>query len=106
MDLIGTRNPPEAASSVETPLKEPVLKACARFHADTASFGWRAAIECGKVFFGTDRLLFATDMPFDSGGGPDYIRSTLAAINSMELSDYEREQILAGNARRLFRLSN
>jgi len=104
MDLLGTRHPPGSTDHVKPPLNEPVLKACARFYADTASFGWQAAIECGKAFFGTDRLLFATDMPFDSGGGPDYIRTTLAAIDTMELSDSERQQILSGNARRLFRL--
>ena len=106
MELLGTRNPPEAASHVQTPLQEPVVQACARFYADTASFGWQAAIECGKAFFGAERLLFATDMPFDSGGGPDYIRSTLAAIDAMEISDHERRQILSENARRLFHLSD
>ena len=106
MDLIGTRNPPEAENHVYTPLKEPIVQACARFYADTASFGWQAAIECGKAFFGVDRLLFASDMPFDSGCGPDYIRSTLAAIEAMDISDNERRLILSENARRLFHLSD
>ena len=106
MDLLGTRIPPGATNHIKPPVDEPVLKACARFYADTASFGWQAAIECGKAFFGTERLLFATDMPFDSGGGPDYIRSTLAAIDAMELSDSERQKILSGNARRFFNLGD
>jgi len=106
MEMLGTRNPPEAASYVQTPLKEPLLKACGRFYADTASFGSQAAIECGKAFFGAERLLFATDMPFDPGKGPDYIRSTLAAIAAMDLSHEERRLLLSENAHRLFHLSD
>ena len=87
-----------------TPLQEPILDACARFFADTASFGSQSAIECGLSFFGADQILFATDMPFDPGQGPDYIRSTLAAIDAMSLTEPQREQILTGNARRIFHL--
>jgi aminocarboxymuconate-semialdehyde decarboxylase len=72
--------------------------------ADTATFGSREAIECSKAFFSVERLLFATDMPFDPGQGPDYIRSTLAAIQSMELNVGDRRAILADNARRVFKL--
>ncbi len=104
MELLGTRNPPEAADYVQTPLQEPLLQACERFHADTASFGSQAAIECGKTFFGAEQLLFATDMPFDPQRGPGYIRSTLAAIQAMNLTDNERQLMLSGNARRLFHL--
>lgn len=104
MALLGTRNPPEAASYVRTGLEEPLLDACRRFYADTASFGSQAAIECGRAFFGTEHLLFATDMPFDPGGGPDYIRATLAAIAAMKISDQQRNDVLRENARRLFHL--
>jgi aminocarboxymuconate-semialdehyde decarboxylase len=98
LDLVGWRNPPE----IVTPnLKEPPLDALRRFHADTASFGSRAAIECGRSFFGVDRLLFGTDMPFDPERGPGFIRATLEAIRQMDLSDAERRAILSGNARRV-----
>ncbi|MEO2048382.1 MAG: amidohydrolase family protein [Pirellulales bacterium] len=104
MELLGTRNPPGTEDCVNTPLQESVLLACKRFYADTASFGSQAAIEAGQAFFGPDHLLFATDMPFDPGQGPDYIRSTLKAIESMNLSDKERQAILTENARCIFRL--
>lgn len=104
MELLGTRNPPGTEEYVDTPLREPVLTACKKFYADTASFGSQEAIECGRAFFGAERLLFATDMPFDPGQGPDYIRSTLAAIRAMPLDDAQRQAILSGNARRVFRL--
>jgi hypothetical protein len=31
-------------------------------------------IRCGLDFFGADRVLFATDCPFDPEGGPMFIR--------------------------------
>lgn len=104
LQLLGTRNPPGFADAVRTDLREPPIDAFRRFYADTASFGSVAAIECGRQFFGTDRLLFASDSPFDPEQGPGYIRDTLAAIRKLDLTDAEREAILAGNARRLFKL--
>lgn len=105
MELLGTRHPPHAESLPRPAIDESPLAACRRFYADTASFGSRAAIECGREFFGVERILFATDMPFDPEQGPGYIRSTLAALAEMQLTDAQREAILAGNARRLFRLT-
>lgn len=81
-----------------------LLKACKSFFADTASFGSQEAIECGQAFFSTEHLLFATDMPFDPGGGPDYIRSTLNAIECMDLSVQERSKVLTKNAIKFFNL--
>jgi predicted TIM-barrel fold metal-dependent hydrolase len=104
MELLGTRNPPGTEAYVDTRLQESVLSACKKFYADTASFGSQSAIEAGQAFFGYDRLLFATDMPFDPGQGPDYIRSTLNAIGSMDLNERERQAIFTENARSLFRL--
>lgn len=104
LELLGTRNPPHLSDAVLTNLKERPIDAFHRFHADTASFGSRAAIECGLSFFGLDRILFATDSPFDPEQGPGYIRETLRAINEMELNDEQRAAILSGNAERLLRL--
>ncbi|HVF09906.1 MAG TPA: amidohydrolase family protein [Abditibacteriaceae bacterium] len=103
LDALGTRTPPEYSEAVSTPLAEHPLDAFRRFYADTASFGSRAAIECGLAFFGLEKMLFASDMPFGPEGGLGHIRDTLRAINEMELSSAEREQILSGNARRLLR---
>lgn len=101
MDLMGTRNPPEHAGAVETALKEKPLAALKRFFADTASFGAKATIECGLAFFGPEKLLFGTDMPFDPEGGPGFIRDTLRALEAMPLSDTDRTAILSGNCERL-----
>ena len=40
------------------------------FYNDTAVGGAGSAIRCGLIFFGADRVLFATDCPFDPEGGP------------------------------------
>ena len=101
LQLLGTRNPPELAEAVQTKLQEPPLTAFRRFYADTASFGSRAALDCGQAFFGSQQLLFATDMPFDPEQGPGFIRETLRAIDEMQLTADERHAILAGNVRRL-----
>jgi aminocarboxymuconate-semialdehyde decarboxylase len=98
LSLLGTRNPPEHQAAVVTTLQEPPLAAFRRFFADTASFGSRSALECGRDFFGTEKLLFATDMPFDPEQGTGFIRETLRAIEEMNLSVAERFAILEGNA--------
>lgn len=101
MELFGTRTPADQSHLVAAELRERPVDALRRFYADTASFGSKAAIECGLAFFGADKLLFASDMPFDPERGPGYIRETLRAIDEMQLSHEERSQILSGNARRL-----
>jgi len=104
MKLLGTRVLPGYEEAVKTPLKGFPLDGFRKFYADTASFGSRAAIECGRAFFGADRLVFATDMPFDPEQGPGYIRETLRAISEMNLTQAERTAIFCGNAKRLLKL--
>ncbi|HWK10990.1 MAG TPA: amidohydrolase family protein, partial [Vicinamibacterales bacterium] len=70
--------------------------------ADTAVFGSRAATICGLSFFGPDRVVFASDAPFDPEGGPMYIRETIRVIDSLEISEADRRKIYQGNAERLF----
>lgn len=103
--LLGTRCPPGMESAVETRLQAPPVDMFKRFFADTATFGSRAAIECALKFFGLDRIVFASDMPFDPEQGAGYIRSTLGAIADLPIGVKEREQILSDNARRICRLS-
>jgi aminocarboxymuconate-semialdehyde decarboxylase len=67
-------------------------------------FGARAATRCGLDFFGTDQVLFASDMPFDPTPGL-YMRETIRVIDSLDLTAEERQRIYHGNARRLLGLS-
>ncbi|HEV8307708.1 MAG TPA: amidohydrolase family protein [Methylomirabilota bacterium] len=74
------------------------------FYGDTAVFGARHAMECGLGFFGADRVLFGTDMPFDPEKGPGFIRDTIAAMEQMRATPEEKAKIYEGNARRMLRL--
>jgi predicted TIM-barrel fold metal-dependent hydrolase len=74
------------------------------FYADTAINGSKSGMRCGLDFYGIDHCLFGTDCPFDPEGGPLFIREIVKAIDEMDLSDAERAQLYAGNARRLLRL--
>ena len=74
------------------------------FYADTALFGARDAMECGLKFFGVDRVVFASDFPFDPEKGTFNIRETIKDIDGLPISEAARKQIYEGNARRLLRL--
>lgn len=74
------------------------------FYADTAIEGARSPMVCGLDFFGQDRVLFASDCPFDKENGPGYIRSTIAVLESIEMSSEMREKISHKNAQKLFGL--
>ena len=104
LDLFTERFPPAEPEVVRPVLKEPAVDAFRRFYADTATFGSRAAIECGRSFFGNDKMLFATDMPFDPELGTANIRETLRAIETMDISENDRAAILHDNARRVLKL--
>jgi uncharacterized protein len=73
-----------------------------RFYADTAMFGASHAVRCAVEFFGTDHVLFGTDMPL---GGPTVVADTIADIEALGLPDAEAGAIFAGNARRLLRIT-
>ncbi len=74
------------------------------FYGDTALFGAKHAMECGLAFFGADRVLFGTDMPFDPEKGTGFIRETIRCLEEMDLSDEDRKKIYEGNARKFLRL--
>ena len=74
------------------------------FYADTATNGSTPALTCGYAFFGADRMLFATDMPYDPQLGDIYTRETIRAIDLMDISDSERKKIYEDNAKELMRL--
>ncbi|MGH2403825.1 MAG: amidohydrolase family protein, partial [bacterium] len=75
------------------------------FYADTALYGSPPALECGMAFFGSERVLFGSDMPFDAEGGSRYIRVTLEAIDGMTTSRENKQRILRDNAASLLRLN-
>jgi uncharacterized protein len=74
------------------------------FHNDTAVGGAQSGIRCGLDFFGSERVLFGTDCPFDPEGGPMFIRDTIAALDGLSLSESERDAVYFGNALKLLKL--
>jgi aminocarboxymuconate-semialdehyde decarboxylase len=72
-------------------------------YADTA-LGEAAPTRCGHAFFGTDKVVFATDAPFDAEQGRYLMRNTIAAVEALEIPQAEKEAIFAGNARKLLKM--
>jgi uncharacterized protein len=103
-DQLGARTPEPERELVAHGLERRPLDYFKLFYADTALFGAPHAIASSLAFFGPERMLFASDSPFDPEKGPGYIRTTIADIESLDLADETREQIYAGNAQRLLRL--
>lgn len=86
------------------PLSKPVLQYFSSFYADTAT-GSSTSIECACQFFGTERVLFGTDVPFDVEGGRWSIRQTIQAIQEARLSGEDRSKIFFQNCEATFRVS-
>jgi uncharacterized protein len=104
MDQLGARTDDEDLSIVVRRLKKRPQEYFKMFFADTATFGSRAAMECGLDFFGVDKVVFASDSPFDPEKGPGYIRETIRCIDELPISAEDRKKIYEGNARKMLRL--
>jgi uncharacterized protein len=100
-DQLGKRTSDEDYTVLLRKLKKRPLDYFRLFYADTALFGAREATVCGLKFFGVDRVLFGSDMPFDPEKGTAYIRWTIEIVDSLEISPAERQTIYEGNVKRL-----
>ena len=104
-DQLGARTSDTDLSAVLRTLQKRPLDYFKMFYADTALFGAYDATVCGLAFFGADRVLFASDAPFDPEKGPMYIRETIAILDRLPVSTAEREGIYWRNAVKLLKLS-
>jgi uncharacterized protein len=104
-DQMGVRTSDEDYESLRKSLKKRPYDYFKEFYGDTAVEGARAATVCGLDFFGADHVVFASDCPFDKEKGPGYIRDTIKVLNSLPLSNAEREKIYYRNAETLFGLA-
>ena len=75
-----------------------------KFYNDTAILGNPSALMCAYEFFGPDRLLFGTDVPFDPTLGDYGTGQTIKAIEQMNIPDTDKKKIFEDNARKLLRL--
>jgi aminocarboxymuconate-semialdehyde decarboxylase len=83
---------------------KPPIEHLRMFYADTALCGDVPILMCGHAFFGADHILFGTDYPYDKEGGDLYIRRTIEAVHSMDISDVDKTKIFEGNARRILKM--
>jgi aminocarboxymuconate-semialdehyde decarboxylase len=106
MDQLGSRTTTKDLTQVLKRLKKRPLEYFQNgFYADTATFGGKAAMVCGLDFFPSEKVLFASDCPFDPEKGPGYIRDTIAIIEALGLDQATHEAIAHKNAQKLFKLS-
>ena len=96
-DQLGTRTSDTDYSEVRAILRRRPIDYFRLFYADTALFGAVAGTACGLSFFGDDRVLFASDTPFEPQPGI-YIRETIAAIDALPIPEKSRARIYAENA--------
>ncbi|MEA2952308.1 MAG: hypothetical protein QOJ96_1828, partial [Alphaproteobacteria bacterium] len=103
-DQLGKRTTDEDLTLVLKQLKKRPFDYFKDFYADTAVFGSRAATVCGLSFYDPDKVLFASDSPFDPERGPGYIRDTIKVLDSIDMPADVREKICFRNAQKLFGL--
>ncbi|HEY7446622.1 MAG TPA: amidohydrolase family protein [Vicinamibacterales bacterium] len=104
-DQLGSRTSDEDYTLVLKRLKKRPLDYFKMFYADTAVFGAYEATICGLKFFGAEKVLFASDAPFDPEKGTMYIRETIAILDRLPISTEERERIYWRNATKLLKIS-
>lgn len=100
-DQLGNRTTDEDYKTLLKNMKRRPLDYFKDFYADSAVFGSKAATECGLSFYGADKVLFASDCPFDPEKGPGYIRETIQILEDLKLSQEDMEKICYKNAQSL-----
>jgi aminocarboxymuconate-semialdehyde decarboxylase len=105
-DQLGSRTSDEDYASILKRLKKRPLNYFKEFYGDTALAGARGPTICGISFFTPDRVLFASDCPFDPEKGKGYIRATIAVMESLDLAQDDMEKICHRNAQTMFALAN
>ena len=102
LKLYGTRTAKDLQYLVDSPVKDLVqVDEFRKFYADCATFGSKAAIQCGIDFFGSDHMVFASDLPFDPEDGFGYVRRTLRDIAALDASDDIKDNLYYRNALRI-----
>ncbi len=103
-DQLGSRTTDEDYTVLLKSLVKRPVEYFRMFYGDTAIGGSQAAIVCGLNFYGPEKVLFASDCPFDPEGGPMFIRETIKAIDGIQMPEADRKKIYLGNALRLLKM--
>jgi uncharacterized protein len=109
-DQIGVRSPGDEETERDVAqvksLRRHPLEYFRLFYADTALYGSPQSLPAGLSFFGPERVVFASDMPFDVEHGPKYIRETIGAVEALDADDAVKRDIYEGNARRILKIDD
>ena len=97
-DQLGARTSDEDLSLVLKRLKKRPLDYFKHdFYADTAVFGGVPATHAGLAFYDLDKIVFASDCPFDPEKGTMYTRETLRILDGIDMPKADKEKIFHGN---------
>ena len=97
-DVLGSRTTDEDYVALRKSLKKRPLDYFKQdFYADTAVFGAVPATKCGLEFFPVDKIVFASDCPFDPEKGTMYTRDGLRMLENADLSQADKQKIAYGN---------
>jgi len=97
-DVMGSRTTDEDYVSLRKSLKKRPLDYFKQdFYADTAVFGGTPATKCGLEFYPTDKIIFASDCPFDPENGAMFPRETLRILESLNLDKATADKIFYKN---------
>jgi len=102
---LGSRSVDENYDEILKQMTKKPIEYFKMFYADTVLGGSASALRCGLDFFGADKIVFASDCPFDPEGGPMYIREGIRSVEDLRLSENDKRKIYFGNALRLMRMS-
>ena len=101
-DQLGARTSDEDLTLVLKSLnKRPLDYFKHSFYADTATFSSEAGMTMGLSFYDHDKIVFASDCPFDPEKGTMYTRDALRFLEAADLSKDTREAIAHGNLERI-----
>ncbi len=97
---MGSRGDGSEANVLKS-LSKPPIEYFKMFYGDTVLGGSSSALRCGLDFFGADKVVFASDCPFDPEGGPMFIREGIRSIEDLDLEADDARKIYFGNAFKL-----
>ena len=97
-DQLGARTSDEDLGAVLKSLKKRPLDYFKHsFYTDTAVFGGVPATHAGLAFYDLDKIVFASDCPFDPEKGTMYTRETLRILEGIDMPKADKEKIWHGN---------
>ena len=103
---MGSRSNDASEADVLKTLSKPPIAYFKMFYGDTVLGGSSSALRCGLDFFGADKVVFASDCPFDPEGGPMFIREGIRSIEDLHLEEEDARKLYFGNAFKLLGLSH